>query len=219
MKKQSQSKEPTQEKILCTICGRQLSRNSIRNHVKLHNENREKYDCPLCDKIYARKDNLQMHMMAVHEGKKFQCTYEFCKREFSNKKILKEHIREHKGDFPYKCEICNRGFFQSSFYNAHMNSHYGIKAFKCGLCGNQYAHSSDLSRHVQTCGQEEMQLQCPQCDKVFKSERRVKEHVRYVHDKRFKKYLCSLCGKVCGSKSRLQKHVTTHDDEDNYILQ
>ena len=188
----------------------------MRKHRKLHEGEREKYECPKCPKKYANYVNLKMHYLAVHEGIRYPCTYEGCSREFTNEKTMREHVRgDHEGNYPFRCEICDRGFFQSSFHTAHMNSHYGIKAFECGLCGSKYAHSSDLNRHLLTCGEEETPHPCPQCGKVFKSERRMKEHKRYVHDGRVKKYLCNLCGKVCLQRSRYLAHMAKYHQEDS----
>ena len=191
----------------CAECGKELS--SERNlilHEKTHLG--ETFNCTQCDKRYSLRQNLQAHVSAVHEGKMLKCT--LCASEFETKKGLEYHLKWHKGEFKFKCEICDREFLQKSTGVQHMNSHYGIKPFECGLCGKKYADNYSLKRHLGECGQDIPKTdKCPQCDKLFKSKKNVRDHIKRVHEKGTL-CLCNLCGRVFSHISSLNVHMKDH---------
>ena len=50
------------------------------------------YQCLICDAMFSRKDHLNGHVSAVHEGKKpYKCSY--CEYRGSQKPHLKAHIK------------------------------------------------------------------------------------------------------------------------------
>ncbi|KAI1892426.1 hypothetical protein AGOR_G00133230 [Albula goreensis] len=53
------------------------------------------------------------------ENRKFACTQ--CGKAFKHKHHLKEHLRIHSGDKPYKCPTCMKRFSHSGSYSTHVN--------------------------------------------------------------------------------------------------
>jgi hypothetical protein len=52
-----------------------------------------------------------------------------CKKEFSSKQTLREHLYVHSGERPYKCTIpgCNESFRQGSLLSIHKRIHREIE--------------------------------------------------------------------------------------------
>lgn len=44
---------------------------------------------------------------------------EICGREFSRKAHYNEHMRGHRGDYPYNCTKCKKGFFRPKLFKEH----------------------------------------------------------------------------------------------------
>ena len=57
---------------------------------------------------------------------------------------------------------------------------------------------------------------CPQCQKEFADEHKVRQHISFVHEN-FKPYECSECEKFFRTKSEVVKHnVRNHEGSDEY---
>ena len=46
-----------------------------------------------------------------------------CKKRFSSKQCLKEHLFKHKNVKPYTCQVCNESFRHASQFTLHKQSH------------------------------------------------------------------------------------------------
>ncbi|TFK85654.1 hypothetical protein K466DRAFT_587926 [Polyporus arcularius HHB13444] len=58
-----------------------------------------RFQCPHCDSMHARKNNLKVHISAVHKGERLNaCTHPGCERSFSRKHDLTRHIQSRHTD-------------------------------------------------------------------------------------------------------------------------
>ena len=65
----------------CQQCDKAFGhRQNLRIHVLTVHEGRRDYQCQLCEKTYTQKVHLTTHVSAVHEGKKLQCV--LCEKRF-----------------------------------------------------------------------------------------------------------------------------------------
>lgn len=68
----------------CHICGKSISQNHMRNHLKIHLDPGVK--CDVCDKIISRKGLLK-HKRSQHGNQLYDCT--ICEKTFSREIALK----------------------------------------------------------------------------------------------------------------------------------
>ena len=64
------------------------------------------HDCVDCNKSFAYKSRLQIHML-THSGEKLnKC--QLCPGEVSIKGNLKRHLLTYSGEKPYICTVCDK---------------------------------------------------------------------------------------------------------------
>ncbi|UYV74738.1 hypothetical protein LAZ67_12000754 [Cordylochernes scorpioides] len=96
-------KEPS---LKCQYCGKLFKfRKSLAVHLRLHTPGGKMFQCPLCDRRFTQKANLQKHQ-ATHNKKKVRCPK--CHKNLSSMEYLKKHLRNHKEVFP--CSLCHQIF-------------------------------------------------------------------------------------------------------------
>ena len=98
--------------------------------------------CQFCEKIFASKSNLDVHVR-VHAGKEpFRC--EQCDENVSNFADYKRHVRLHVGDKPYKCNYCGRQFQNQKSLRGHVQIHENEGSHNCSCCKTFFARKKYL---------------------------------------------------------------------------
>lgn len=117
--------------------------------------------------------------------KKYACSYKNCHAEFDRPDRLKSHMGIHTGEKPYVCVYDD--------------------------CIKAYTRSWHLKRHVQAVHEEkgnEKKYKCLLCEKLFKTKRTLKRHMKNIHEKR--KYVCAICSKPFRKNQHLKSHEYEH---------
>lgn len=77
-----------------------------------------------CKREYVNSAILKRHVLAIHsQMKKFQCSV--CGKSLASRQNLKEHSFIHSGDKPYACKEpgCGMSFRQGTHLSSHKKTH------------------------------------------------------------------------------------------------
>ncbi|XP_051788788.1 zinc finger protein 335 isoform X1 [Erpetoichthys calabaricus] len=179
------------------------------------------YNCRICGSRFLTQEDLSFHVNS-HEGnepehfKCLQCSYR-CKRWSS----LKEHMFNHEGTKPYKCEECD----YTSVYKKDVIRHSAVHnkdkkkktevlpkltQYPCPVCDRVYPMQKRLTQHMKTHSTEKPHM-CDKCGKSFKKRYTFKMHL-LTHIQSFgnSRYKCEFCDYMCDNKKLLLNHQLSH---------
>lgn len=82
--------------------------------------------------------------------KKYLC--DFCSLSLCNRGQLRNHIRSHTGERPFKCDhqFCNKTFTRNEELTRHKRIHTGQRPFACFLCAKRFGRKDHLKKHIKT---------------------------------------------------------------------
>ncbi|XP_070697529.1 zinc finger protein OZF-like [Pempheris klunzingeri] len=143
----SHSEQAQKEKRACRFCGRLFNRDSdLIRHVDETHMGERAFKCPECDKRFARRDHLGVHLR-IHTGEKpHQCP--FCRKLFAQSSNLKVHLRVHTGEKPYFCKSCGKMVAHSyHLKTCGLTDAKGERLFHCVVCGKKFHTASNLWAH------------------------------------------------------------------------
>ncbi|XP_029412788.1 zinc finger protein 335 isoform X3 [Nannospalax galili] len=179
------------------------------------------YLCRICGSRFLSHEDLRFHVNSHEAGdpqlfKCLQCSYR--SRRWSS---LKEHMFNHVGSKPYKCDECS----YASVYRKDVIRHAAVhsrdrkkrpdptpklSSFPCPVCGRVYPMQKRLTQHMKTHSTEKPHM-CDKCGKSFKKRYTFKmhllTHIQAVANRRFK---CEFCEFVCEDKKALLNHQLSH---------
>ena len=108
------------------------------------------HECSHCKAVFKTPGKLEQHVAAVHEGKKtLNC--DKCDKKFARKSNLQLHMRTHTGEKPHACARCGRCFSDVSAFRRHVRIHNGERPYKCKDCGDKFTQASTLHNHKRSC--------------------------------------------------------------------
>ena len=85
--------------------------------------------------------------------------------------------------------------------------------FKCKKCDEELESVIELKKHKEEHDSCQEKFQCEECEKVFKENGKLEEHVKRVHTK----FECDECDKIFDYEGILERHVeAVHEDVELY---
>ncbi|XP_059490167.1 zinc finger protein 91-like [Neocloeon triangulifer] len=177
-----------------------------------------KWTCSECFMVSKDKGSMLEHVRSVHTKERpYAC--DSCDRRFAVKRALTMHVREHKQDWSHVCSYCGKGFLVKEYYRIHVRRYHTLeKPFECDRCDAKYPSRLQLSEHVlakHEGGRPEQIYECGICGKKFKGSTGFRYHVQ-THEvpiEQRRKFKCDFCDASFIRKPTLIKHVKRHCGE------
>ncbi|XP_033989750.1 oocyte zinc finger protein XlCOF7.1-like [Trematomus bernacchii] len=172
------SSEPDTEGRADWMETREPGSNSQRNKQNSVSDSRRSagekpFICSVCKKAFTQRAHLKEHMK-IHTGEKpFSCSV--CENKFARKGYLNLHMRSHTGEKPFSCSVCKKSFAVRGSLNDHMRIHTGEKPFSCLVCDTSFKRRDSLKGHMRIHTGEKP-FSCSICDKKFAWSQKVKRH-------------------------------------------
>ncbi|CAL8128748.1 unnamed protein product [Orchesella dallaii] len=174
-------------------------------------------------KLEELNDHLLSHSTSPSENLHF-CSK--CNWGFLSAPLLTLHELAHtpKTKSIYTCSKCDKTFAKIVGYQDHYNSKHGDKVnfHRCSNCDSSFPSTHHLKKHMITHDETKVSsvddadvdkdnpLRCPQCQKVFQDESRLRLHLWY-HTSR------SCCGKKFRKFEHYSRHMKQIHNEDKVI--
>lgn len=107
--------------------------------------------CRICGRVVNTRQGAIDHRSAHTGERRFRCKEKDCRRRYSHRSNLRQHMLTHKDKDakPYKCkyEGCNKAYSGPSTLKDHLFEHQGVRPYQCPGCTKTFKSRSNLNRH------------------------------------------------------------------------
>ena len=142
------------KRFLCANCNKSfLILAQLKDHVDKGVCTEKNRKCSVCNKVFAGKHHLELHMRLHNNERPYEC--DICKKSFTQNRSLKEHKLTHKSERQFKCQHCDKKFVQKNHLKYHLTSQHSqavsdIPKHTCKTCGKAFPFPYQLKRHAKT---------------------------------------------------------------------
>ena len=194
--------EPPKQ-VNCPECGQEFTalRYLVSHYRNNHGglppglEDREQFICDQCSAVFLSEVSLTNHITNQHVKGREKMYCEQCNQEFKEARYFIQHYKyihkelpsEFKGKEQFMCEQCSDFFLSKTSLYTHVKRKHSKEPLKV------------LHKPKPT------PKQCPHCDKIVCSSRRLTEHIKNKHMDNLP-YKCDMCHRSYGTMTSLRWH-------------
>ncbi|XP_011629936.1 gastrula zinc finger protein XlCGF57.1 isoform X1 [Pogonomyrmex barbatus] len=203
----------------CNECGSSFrDKKALNKHRYTTHEDRKIFKCEPCDTYFSRSYHLNRHIMqsGCHGNILNMFSCQICKKAFTRKDNLREHLRSHAGTpqrQKKKCKYCPKEFFTNQQLVIHERMHTGERPVHCDLCPKTFLSSLALKKHRRVHTGEKP-FECKYCKRKFAARETLNRHQRTHTGER--PHVCQYCGKSFIQAAQLRAHVFHHTGENGF---
>ncbi|XP_063632196.1 zinc finger protein 771-like [Cydia splendana] len=199
------------QRVICKICGKDLSVRSLRAHVTArHEASTAGLRCGYCTLEHGSKEALATHAAQcplkkkrrVSDSGKELVSCDVCHKPMQRNSLRAHQAVKHKGLGPV-CEHCGRCFGNKLRLSEHLRAKHGYEKLQCHHCEFKSASRAALENHERR-HRGEKPFVCETCGAKFHAAYLLAQH-RHSHrtEKRIK---CGLCGAAFKATNSLRAH-------------
>ncbi|CAH1159062.1 unnamed protein product [Phyllotreta striolata] len=173
-------------------------------HMKNHSRER-KFECDECESKFFTKYELQKHVLTHNASKEYQCVV--CDKSFLRESMLRRHEKTHIDAPKYVCLECDKTFLTKDYLELHLQKHKKEKPFTCQICSKSFVFKQGLERHQQVHS-ENKPFKCNYCEESFNSAIKLTRHI--TTHAGLRPYPCKLCKRTFLLSHHLTRHMRNH---------
>ncbi len=222
----TESKDSTQQTlgIKCNVCGIKYENtldytNHLSEHSSISNATKPvphrklgnaSFKCPHCSLVCVSQHGLTNHLRIKHEigydPDQLICCV--CAKAFPSPWYLKDHLKSHSTERPFRCQLCPKAYKRKKNLTRHNLAHAeGRKKIKCALCEERFPTRCELKIHKKEYHADKV-YPCSVCTATFTKKAGLKAH-EFTH-LRLRPFACDLCNKTYASSFAMKTHRLTH---------
>ena len=216
-------------KLKCSLCPFVTKKmRNLKSHKHTVHELVKDKQCPKCPMLFKCEKSVESHMNLMHSGRKINCQH--CNEVSDSKYENMEHMKSHATQ---QCLSCDYKCFSSKALRVHIRRNHetkkpGVQSTlitmdtediskkhrKCDLCPFVAKSNEKLKNHKRCVHEMKKVNQCPKCPVSFKGAADLRRHIKGVHDK-LKDNLCPKCPWAFSHISDLNKHIKNSHQNGN----
>lgn len=180
-----QTNSCTTVELTCKICDKTFeTRKRLNAHAKVHEE-KAKFICDKCGKMYTNQFNLENHKSSQHGEYLDECQNVYkcriCCEKYNNRTDLYSHMKTHTKDTQeLLCDTCGKCFNNPHNLKSHQRVHLNIRPFACEACPKRFRNRLLLRQHLHVhTGIKE--FQCVHCSQSFAKQDSLRSHLKKRH--------------------------------------
>ncbi|EDW18411.1 gastrula zinc finger protein XlCGF46.1 [Drosophila mojavensis] len=165
---------------VCEFCGKVFGTMALlKNHRFTHKDKlQQPFACEesSCERRFATKQLLKIHMMRHAGIKNYTCSY--CGVQKTTRTELKIHLNYHTLERTYCCRLCSKVCYSSSNLNKHMRTvHERARNYTCRYCEHAFAQPETRNQH-ELIHTGEKPHGCPECGRHFRQKAALRAHLK-----------------------------------------